>query len=84
MERRADPTNGVCLNALFDRAFDRGLITLDEGLRVVVSGRLKEAAGRAWLGCSLLEAEGRRIELPMRFPPAKEALEWHRERVFGG
>ena len=84
VERRADPTNGVCLNALFDRAFDRGLITLDEGLRVVVSRRLKEAAGRAGLECSLLEAEGRRIELPTRFPPAKEAVEWHRERVFGG
>lgn len=52
--------------------------------RVVVSGRLKEAAGRAGLACSLLEAEGRRIELPTRFPPAKEALEWHREKVFGG
>lgn len=42
--RRADPTNGLCLNALFDRAFDRGLITFDESLRVVVSPQLQTTA----------------------------------------
>ncbi len=47
IERRADPTNGLCLNALFDRAFDRGLITIDEDHRVVVSRQLSEAAERA-------------------------------------
>ena len=25
-----DPCNGIALNALYDRAFDRGLITFDE------------------------------------------------------
>ncbi len=29
-KRRADPTNGLCLNALHDKAFDRHLITFDE------------------------------------------------------
>jgi len=33
VERRADPRNGIALNALYDRAFDRGLMTLDEELR---------------------------------------------------
>lgn len=28
--RRADPRNGIALNALYDRAFDRGLITFDD------------------------------------------------------
>jgi len=28
-ETRLDPTNGICLNALHDAAFDRNLITLD-------------------------------------------------------
>ena len=84
VERRADPTNGLCLNALFDRAFDRGLITVDEDLRVVVSRRLREAADGAELGCSLREAEGRRLATPTRFPPAADALEHHRRRFVMG
>ena len=82
VERRADPRNGLCLNALFDRAFDRGLITLDADLRVVVSRRLKEGAESAELACSLGHLEGRRLMIPGRFPPAVEALQHHRELIF--
>ena len=33
-------SNGLLLNALHDRAFDRSLITLDDRYRVVVSSRV--------------------------------------------
>ena len=82
VERRADPTNGLCLNALFDRAFDRGLITFDAELRVVVARRLKDAADAADLACSFGEAEGRTLQMPRRFRPAPDALEHHRRSVF--
>jgi putative restriction endonuclease len=82
VERRADPTNGLCLNALFDRAFDRGLFTIDADLRVVVSRRLKDGVQSAELGCSLREMEGRRLLVPSRFPPATESIEHHRTRIF--
>jgi predicted restriction endonuclease len=80
--RRADPTNGLCLNALFDRAFDRGLITLDRNLRLLLAPSLKSAAQTSPLGCSLLEAEGRPLTLPTRFLPDTEAIRYHRENVF--
>ena len=51
--RRADPTNGLCLNALHDRAFDRGLITFDAELRVVVSPTLQDAAMTGELSAAL-------------------------------
>ena len=38
---RLDPRNGLCLNALHDAAFDRGLITLSEKFELCVSRRLK-------------------------------------------
>jgi len=82
VERRADPTNGLCLNALFDRAFDRGLITVDENLRVVISRRASEAAAAAELSCSIREAHGRRLNVPVRFLPSDDALSHHRNRVF--
>jgi hypothetical protein len=43
--RRLDPRNGIALSALHDRAFDRGLITLDEELRVVVAGAVRVVSG---------------------------------------
>jgi len=82
VERRADPTNGICLNALFDRAFDRGLMTVDTDLKVIVSRRLKGAADVADLDCSLKLLHGRQLAIPGRFPPSFDALEHHRETVF--
>lgn len=79
--RRADPTNGICLNALFDKAFDRGLITLDEKLRVLVSPRLQRASREMRFKCSLDEVHGKPIRPPIRFTPDPEALAHHRERA---
>jgi hypothetical protein len=80
--RRADPTNGLCLNALFDRAFDRGLITIDDNLRVVVSRHLLDACGAADLDCSIRQAHGRRMRLPKRLGPDTSALAYHRDHRF--
>lgn len=84
VERRADPTNGLCLNALFDRALDRGLITIVEDNRVVASRKLAEAAERADLACSIGEAHGRPLRLPYRLAPDPLALAQHRETTFLG
>jgi putative restriction endonuclease len=84
VRRRADPTNGICLNALFDRAFDRGLITFDADLRVVVSPHLQDIARNAPLACSLLEAHGRPLSLPARFTPDRDAVAWHCTHIFAG
>lgn len=81
-ERRADPRNGLCLNALHDRAFDRGLMTLDEELRVVISPTLAEHGGLGDLAAVLPAYAGRPLRLPGRFTPDAEALAYHREHVF--
>jgi hypothetical protein len=57
-------------------------MTLDADLRVVVSQRLEDGAQSAELACSLGEVHGRRLLIATRFPPALEALEHHRERIF--
>ena len=82
VERRADPTNGILLNALLDRAFDRGLIAFDENYCVLVSTRLEEAAAAADLDCSLSQLRGRSLTLPNRFRPDPAALEHHRRNQF--
>ena len=82
VERRADPRNGICLNALYDRAFDRGLIAFDDDLRVIVSPRLKKAGVCGEAEAAVIGIEGRVLHLPGRFAPDREAVAWHRGRVF--
>ncbi len=75
---RLNPQNGLCLNALHDRAFDRGLITLDEALTVVVSKQLPRQKQLALI----LDYEGKKISTPDRFMPGKQFLEYHRDNIF--
>ena len=77
--RRADPTNGICLNALHDQAFDRHLITFDEDFRLVVSEKLKRANVSEFQKQSFEELEGVKLSLPHRFCPDDEALAKHRD-----
>lgn len=81
-ERRADPRNGIALNALHDRAFDRGLITFDTSWRLVVSSRLKTNHPSIILRQALLDTEGQVLRMPERFAPDPEAMGHHREHIF--
>ncbi len=81
-ERRADPSNGICLNALHDRAFDRGLITFDNELRLVVSQSLNNANQLGILADELTGLQGRRLHVPERFAPSIDSLAHHREHIF--
>lgn len=80
--RRADPRNGIVFNALYDRAFDRGLIAFDESLRVVVSERLRSGDPPLLQKQALLDIEGMPLRQPHRFEPDPEAITYHREHIF--
>jgi putative restriction endonuclease len=80
--RRADPRNGICLNAFDDRAFDRGLISFDADLRVIVSTRIGEQEECLIHRHQLIEIAGHTLHLPARFRPDVFALEYHRKHVF--
>jgi predicted restriction endonuclease len=76
--RRADPTNGLCLNALHDKAFDRHLITFDEDLRLVVSRALIKGEVTEFQMFNFAKLEGAHLILPHRFAPDPLAMEKHR------
>jgi predicted restriction endonuclease len=81
-ERRADPRNGIALNTLYDRAFDRGFIIFDESLRLVVSPHLKEGRLSEFQKENFLRHEGKDLRIPYRFNPDPEAMTYHREKIF--
>ena len=80
--RRADPSNGLSLCAFHDRAFDRGLITIEEDLRIVLSREAKVIDAPKLHRVGLLEIEGQVIAIPDKFRPDQVALAYHRDRIF--
>jgi putative restriction endonuclease len=75
---RLNPRNGLCLNALHDRAFDRGLMWIDGDLKVRFSNRVSnnKMVQIDWL----IRFEGSSLILPSRFQPDKELLRRHAQR----
>ena len=78
---RLNPSNGLCLSAIHDRAFDKGLITISGDFRVIVSRKLRQKNGD-FLRDSILALHHRKIALPDRFQPKVEFLDWHRTEWF--
>ena len=83
-KNRTNPRNGLCLNAIHDRAFDSGLVTVTPDYRIVVSVALKRSlkAKDSLSKTLLLDYEGLSIKLPERFVPDQEFLRYHNERRF--
>ncbi|MCE9609561.1 MAG: HNH endonuclease [Chthoniobacter sp.] len=79
---RVNPRNGLCLNALHDRAFDRGLITLTPDFRIAVSPKIRSKTDGLLTKRWILDFEGKEIRLPERFLPDAEFVAWHRDNVF--
>lgn len=81
---RLNPRNGLCLNALHDRAFDRGLMWVDDDRRVRFHPRLRATSrdrseGLHWV----VSFEGSALRLPNRFEPDPVLLHRHAEWARG-
>lgn len=79
---RLNPRNGLCLAKTQDAAFDKGLITLDDKFKLVVSGSLKDHYGIQTIKENFEKYEGKIIVLPHRFVPDLKFLEYHRNHIF--
>ena len=80
-QNRLNPSNGLCLSAIHDRAFDKGLITLSDDFRIVISEELKRL-DEIFVKEVLLPLDGKPIELPERFMPSVEFISHHRSNLF--
>ncbi|MCZ2129358.1 MAG: HNH endonuclease [Bacteroidia bacterium] len=73
-------SNGIALCPNLHRAFDRGLIAIDENYKVVVSKFFREDE----TSYSIRAFEGKELQLPKmkRYYPLRENFGWHRENMF--
>ena len=77
---RMNPRNGLALNALHDRAFELGYITILPDYKIKVSTSLKkeDAVNLNYFW----KYDGQKIQMPARFLPDRELLRYHNEERF--
>lgn len=80
--KRVDPKNGILLNAYLDKAFDKGIITIEaDDFTVCISDKLKDESALDYLN----QYRGKQILLPRnkKVWPEKENLQYHNDVIFG-
>ncbi len=80
-ENRHNPSNGLLLSATFDRAFDRGLITVDSNRRIQVSRQLRESQSSETRDY-FEQFERASLRPAIRFDPNPDFLDWHNNHCF--
>jgi putative restriction endonuclease len=81
---RTNPRNGICMCALHDKAFDRGLITISDEYKLLLSSIIKKLSNEVAIQRGFLLYEGFEIKLPDRFLPDKKFIEFHKNNIFTG
>lgn len=81
-EERLNPENGICLSALYDKAFDKGLIGLNENYEILISSHLKKKQQNDYYDKYFSHLEKSKLLMPQRYMPKKEFLQYHLDEIF--
>lgn len=81
-QERLNPRNGICLNNIHDKAFDKGLITITSDFKVKLSDAILRKRNESNIQKYFIEYENQPIILPDRFIPSFEFLEYHHQNIF--
>ena len=81
-KERLNPENGICLSALYDKAYDKGLIGITTDYKIIFSEELKRKKNKSYFKQYFETLNKRNINLPERYYPRKEFLEFHLDTIF--
>ncbi|MGR0480476.1 MAG: HNH endonuclease [Candidatus Electronema sp. V4] len=79
-KNRLNPRNGLLLSVLHDKAFDLGIITVNEDMTLRVSNYL--STNDSYLAASILAYDGKSLTMPRKFQPDPSFLSYHRIHIF--
>ena len=79
---RTNPHNGICLNSIHDRAFDKGYFTITTDYKILVSDYFQEHKEEQSVKEFFLKYQNCNIILPERFLPSKEFLDYHFNNIY--
>lgn len=79
---RVNPRNGLCLSPLYDKAFDAGLMTIDDEYRINFSSSVLSSSNKELVEKFFYCYQGKQLSLPDRFTPEQQFFEHHRNHIF--
>ena len=79
IDTRLDPSNGLLLYCPYDRLFDKGFISFDDKVRVVIAPSVDRCS--APLRTILKQLAGQQARHPVQWPIKVEYLAYHRAEV---
>lgn len=81
-QERLNPENGICLSALYDKVFDKGLIGVNEQYQILLSEKIKKRKNKDFYGQYFASLENKSLILPQKYLPRKEFIQYHLDMVF--
>jgi putative restriction endonuclease len=79
---RLNPENGICLSALYDKAYDKGLIGINEKYEILFSSYLKKKEQNDYYNKYFAHLENTKLIMPKKYAPKKEFLQYHLDEIF--
>lgn len=77
---RSNPENGLCLNSLFHKAYDKYLIAITPNYKIIISDEMIEKTEDESFKCYLLGLQNKKLILPNRFYPKPDFLDYHYQK----
>ncbi len=81
-KERLNPENGICLSPLYDRAYDKGYIGINEKFEILLSPVLKSKTTKEYHLKHFTPLDGLKIVLPKKYLPRREFLNFHLDEIF--
>jgi putative restriction endonuclease len=81
---RMNPENGICLSALYDKAYDKGMIGINTNLDILLSPILLQKSETHFYHRFFEHLRDFRITRPEKYLPKKEFLDYHLNNIFQG
>ena len=81
--QKLNPDNGICFSALYDKAFDKGLITISpDDYTVQLSSALREYENQEYYDKHFGCIKGKLMIMPIEHRPNRDFLAYHRDNIF--
>ncbi|CAD0001629.1 HNH endonuclease [Flavobacterium salmonis] len=81
-EHRLNPENGICFSALYDKAFDKGIIGIKTNHEIIFSDKIRNKRETEFYSKYFTPIENQKIIVAQKYLPRKEFLEYHLDTIF--
>lgn len=81
-KERLNPSNGICLSPLYDKLFDKGLMTVSNNFEINFSSKLERISDKSTYENFIKRYEGKSINTPEKFYPKEDFLDFHRKNIY--